>query len=124
TKYDDPNVVLGDNVISSTDLNDQYGFPVGYDQKTILLKPDYRGTQAGGLNYSQPNYLVLNNVFAPTFFVTASQTKFLLADAAARGWIVANAEQLYEEGIRESMAQWSLYPNTPEPAITESEITA
>lgn len=123
-KYEDPNVVLGDDAEWSTDLDDQFGFPVGYDNNTIQSKQDYRGTQGQGFNYSQPNYNVMNNVLAPVYFITASQTKLLMAEAVVRGWITGNAAQLYEDGIRESMAQWSNYPNTPSPAVTEAEIIA
>jgi len=45
-------------------------------------------------------------------FITAWETHFLLAEAAARGWISADAKSLYEQGIRLAFEYWQ----TPLPA--------
>jgi hypothetical protein len=121
-KYVEPN-----NAPSETPdvtLTNQFGFPVGYNQNTITTHPDYRGTAGQGFNYSQLNFRVVGSAVAPILFVTHSQTKLLMAEAAQRGWISGSAQQYYEEGIRASMEEWSLYPNTPDVAITEEETEA
>jgi hypothetical protein len=95
-----------------TTLANQFGFPVGYDAESVKAKSDYRGTNGSGLNYSQLNYNVIASALAPVFLVTNSQTKLLLAEATARGWISSEgtAQSLYEAGIIASMDQFALYP--------------
>lgn len=120
-KYEDPNVIQGPDSEADLTLSNQFGFPVGYNAVTVQDKADYRGTNGTGLNYSQPNYDAIANALAPIFHVTNSQTKLLLAEAAFRGWISGDPQQYYEEGIRASMAQWSLYPGSL-PPITNEQI--
>jgi hypothetical protein len=91
-------------------LANQFGFPVGFDSETIKAQPFNRGTLGGGLNYSQINFSVIGHAEAPLHFVTNSQTKLLMAEAAQRGWISGSAQTLYEQGIRASMDQWTRYP--------------
>ena len=107
-KYSDPNDVL--NNPPDVTLSEQQGFPVGYSDVTAVALADYPGTKGTGLDYSQPNYFAMFSLLAPRFFITNSQTKLLLAEAAFRGWIPGNAQALYEEGIRASMGQYALYP--------------
>ena len=109
-KYTDPNVVVAPDAVIDVTLSNQFGFPVGYNDITVQDKADYRGTVGTGLNYSQPNYFAIGSASAPVFYVTNSQTKLLLAEAAFRGWITGDPQQYYEDGIRASMEQWSLYP--------------
>ena len=107
-KYPDPNDVL--NTPPDVTLAEQQGFPVGYSDFTAADLPDFPGTKGTGLDYSQPNYFALFSTLAPRFFITNSQTKLLLAEAAFRGWIPGNAQALYVEGIKASMDQYDLYP--------------
>jgi Starch-binding associating with outer membrane len=109
-KYPDPNNVL--NTPPNVTLANQQGFPVGYSDITAASLPGAPNphTKGTGLDYSQPNYFSLFSLSAPRFFITNSQTKLLMAEAAFRGWITGNAQALYEEGIRASMAQHTLYP--------------
>jgi hypothetical protein len=39
-------------------------------------------------------------------FMTSWETKFLLAEAAEKGFITANAQQLYEDAVQESFVYW------------------
>ncbi|WP_100614695.1 SusD/RagB family nutrient-binding outer membrane lipoprotein [Confluentibacter citreus] len=110
-KYPDPNNVL--NTPPDVTLANQQGFPVGYNNVTAAALPGapVPHTKGGGVDYSQPNYFAMFALLAPRFFITNSQTKLLLAEAAFRGWIPGgNAQALYEEGIRASMGQYTLYP--------------
>lgn len=44
---------------------------------------------------------------APAFFMRYSEVQFILAEAAARNWIQADAETLYNEAIRASMESFN-----------------
>jgi hypothetical protein len=106
-----------------TTTANQYGFPVGYDQVSVLTFPDYRGTKGGGQNYTQLNYDVMINLVAPAFFITNSQTQLLLAEATFRGWITGGltTKEYYEAGVKAAMDEWSLFPGVFSPAVTNSE---
>jgi len=104
-----------------TTTANQYGFPVGYDQVSVTKYPGYRGTKGGGQNYTQLNYEVVANILTPVFYVTNSQTQLLLAEAKFRGWITGGltAQQYYEAGIKASMDEYSLFPGTFSPAVSD-----
>lgn len=122
-KYADPNQALA--LTPDTTMAAQFGFPVGYDQTSVLNYPGYRGTNGTGQNYSQLNYAVFGSATAPVFYATNAQTKLLLAEAAQRGWLTGltgalTAQQYYEAGVKASMDEYSLYPNVPAVAIPEA----
>lgn len=118
--YQAPNVING--VPQDTVLANQFGFPVGYSDGTVKTKADYKGAaQSGnGLRYTQLNYYSFGSNTAPIFVATYAQTQLLLADAAIRGYIGGGLGQAtihYNNGIRASMDEYTLYPNTqPIPA--------
>ena len=113
------------NITSTRDTTtaNQYGFPVGYDQVSVLNYPGYRGTKSGGQNYTQLNYGVIASSVAPAFFITNSQTQLLLAEAKFRGWITggSTAQQYYEAGIKAAMDEWALFPGTFSPAVSDAD---
>ena len=113
------------NITSTRDTitANQFGFPVGYDQVTVLNYPGYRGIKGGGQNYTQLNYGVMVSAVAPAFFITNSQTQLLLAEAKFRGWITGGltAQQYYEAGVRAAMDEWNLFPGTFIPAVSNTE---
>ena len=107
-------------------LANQYGVPIGITD-AALAAPPYRGPRgAGGLAYSQFNIYIMGSPAAPDFYVTYAETSLLLAEAAFRGWSVGGvtAQTYYENAIKSDMEKYSLYPGTPNPAITPAEITA
>jgi len=106
-----------------TTTANQYGFPVGYDAVTFLTAPGSRGAKGGGLNYTQLNYNVMVSTVAPAIFITNAQTQLLLAEAKFRGWITGGltAQQYYEAGVRAAMDDWSLFPGTFSPAVSNTE---
>lgn len=118
--YQAPNNISG--VPQDTVLANQFGFPVGYNDGTVKTKADYKGpAQSGnGVRYTQLNYNSFGSNTAPIFVATYAQTQLLLADAAVRGYIVGGVVQAaihYNNGIRASMDEYTLYPNTaPIPA--------
>lgn len=109
--YKEPNVING--TPQDTVLANQFGFPLGYSDKTIGTKSDYKGAaQTGsGFRYSQLNYNVFGSNTAPVFVCTYAQTSLLLAEAAFRGWTTGSAETFYKNGVRASMDEYPLYPN-------------
>jgi hypothetical protein len=106
-----------------TTTANQFGFPIGYDQVSILTYPGYRGTKGGGQNYTQLNYDVVASSIAPAFFITSSQTQLLLSEAKFRGWITSTTttQQYYEAGVRAAMDEWGLFPGTFSPAVSDAE---
>ena len=113
------------NITTTRDTTtaNQYGFPVGYDQVSVLTYPGYRGTKGGGQNYTQLNYGVLVSAVAPAFFITNSQTQLLLSEAKFRGWITGGltAQQYYEAGVKAAMDEWALFPGTFSPAVSDAD---
>ena len=54
--------------------------------------------------FSMPNFEETSKL--PVF--VAAESKFLLAEAALRGWVSDDAKTFYEDGIRLSMEQWGI----------------
>jgi len=113
--YQNPNTISG--TPQDTVLANQNGFPVGYDDGTIKTKSDYKGAAQAGtrFRYSQLNYASFGSNTAPIFVCTYAQTQLLLADAAVRGFVsggIVQAILYYNAGIRASMDEYPLYPNT------------
>ena len=126
--YQAPNTING--VPQDTVLANQFGFPVGYSDGTVKTKADYKGpAQSGnGVRYTQLNYNSFGSNTAPIFVCTYAQTQLLLADAAMRGYIAGGLGQAtihYNNGIRASMDEYTLYPNTqPIPAANYNSYIA
>lgn len=120
-KYSDPNQVLA--LTPDTTAANQFGFPVGYDQTSVINFDGYRGPNGTGQNYSQLNFSVFGSAIAPVFYITNAQTSLLLAEASFRGWISGGMtpKEYYEKGIRAALDDFSAYPNTLSPAISSSE---
>jgi hypothetical protein len=90
--FADPGSVAGD-LDPDTELANQFGVPIGVTD-IDLRNPPYRGSRAGGLNYSQFNIWILAAPDAPEFWVTYAQTSLLLAEAAQRGWVGGTAKPI------------------------------
>lgn len=56
---------------------------------------------------SLPGGAIITPTF-PSLLQTYSEVLFLQAEAAARGWLGGNAEQIYREAITASMEQWGV----------------
>lgn len=61
---------------------------------------------------------------APYFHLSLAEVKFLMAEAAFRGWNTGGktADQLYAEGLEEAVKQVTLYPGAP--ALTQDKVIA
>lgn len=88
---------------------DQIGMSMGYDNGTIVAKAAADGL-ASFYDYSQVDRRRMVGTATPMFFVTASQTQLLLAEARYRGWITTGtAAQYFQDGIIAHMNQLASY---------------
>jgi hypothetical protein len=93
----------------STDPTQQIGMPMAYDNGTIVGQATADGL-ASFYDYSQVDRRRLVKTSSPVFFVTASQTLLLLAEASFRGWITTGtAGQYFSDGIKANMDQMVTY---------------
>jgi hypothetical protein len=87
----------------------QIGMPIGYDNGTIVAKATADGLKSF-YDYSQVDRRRMTKNTAPSFFVTASQTLLLLAEARVNGWITTGtAAQYFSDGIKAHMDQLVTY---------------
>jgi hypothetical protein len=87
----------------------QIGMPIGKDNGTVVAAATADGL-ASFYDYSQVDRRRLVKPASPVFFVTASQTNLLLAEARHRGWIATGtAANYFAEGIRNNMDQMATY---------------
>jgi hypothetical protein len=87
------------------------GQPNGYDltgTKPITTAPNWPGDQN---KYSIVNRYTYARYDAPTFFLTASETNLLLAEAAQNGWISGSAATFYNAGVTTAMQQFAQFNN-------------
>ena len=95
--------------VGSTDPTKQIGMPIGYDNGTIVGQATADGL-ASFYDYSQVDRRRMVKTSSPVFFVTASQTLLLLAEASFRGWITTGtAAQYFSDGIKANMDQMATY---------------
>lgn len=94
---------------SSSAAADQIGMPMGFNSVSIVAQAQSDGL-ASFYDYSQADRRRIVKSTSPTFYVTASQTNLLLAEARFRGWITTSSvEQYYEDGIAAHMGQMAQY---------------
>jgi Starch-binding associating with outer membrane len=95
--------------VGSTLAADQIGMPMGKDNGTIVAAATADGLKSF-YDYSQVDRRRMIKLAAPCFYVTASQTNLLLAEARFRGWITAGtAAQYFSDGIKAHMDQMATY---------------
>jgi hypothetical protein len=93
----------------NTSASVQIGMPMGYDNGTIVPRATADGL-ASFYDYSQVDRRRMVKTASPMFFVTASQTNLLLAEARFRGWITAGtAAQYFSDGIKAHMDQMAVW---------------
>ncbi len=106
--------------IASNSPSVQIGMPMGKDNGTIVAAAAADGL-ASFYDYSQVDRRRMIKNSSPGFFVTASQTLLLLAEARLRGWITTGTEQeYYDAGVRAHMNQMESYD--PAAAVPASAI--
>lgn len=60
------------------------------------------------VSYLSPMFRENTHPLVKTVFMSAAEVNFILAEAAARGWISANAENFYWQGIAASLTQYGI----------------
>ena len=97
----------------------QIGMPNGYDRGGAATDISNAPNFPGDVNkYSIVNRNTFAKPTAPTFFLTYAETKLLLAEAAQRGWISADAATLYNEGTAAAIMQL----NETGASLTEGDV--
>ncbi|MEL6718803.1 MAG: SusD/RagB family nutrient-binding outer membrane lipoprotein [Bacteroidota bacterium] len=77
------------------------------EYKGLLNGPDASATSISVANFSRAGTIFRENTgVLDANFMTAWETHFLLAEAAQKGLINANAEALYNEGVRLAFEYW------------------
>lgn len=112
-----------DFAISSTMVD--YMKPLGDPRLDVYADPapnfgDVRGMPYGienagdipNADISFPGFPAVRGQDSPIAIVSYSQMLFSMAEAAARGWISGDAEQLYQDAIKASWEQWGVYDET------------
>ena len=95
--------------VGNTSASVQIGMPIGKDNGTIVAAAAADGL-ASFYDYSQADRRRIAKTSSPVFFVTASQTNLLLAEARHRGWITTGtAAQYFSDGIKAHMDQMVTY---------------
>jgi hypothetical protein len=71
--------------------------------------------------YSRPSPNVAGPE-APVIFMSAAESKFLQAEATARGWLTSMGtdKDLYEEGVRASYSFWGLDPDAADSVLNST----
>ena len=96
--------------IGTTNAADQVGMPMGYDNGTIGARATADGL-ASFYDYSQLDRRRVGKTTSPMFYVTAAQTRLLLAEAIFRGWVTTagTAAQQFSDAIKANMDQMVTY---------------
>lgn len=95
--------------IGSTVAAVQFGMPMGKDNATVAAAATADGV-GSFYAYSQVDRRRVMKTTAPNFFVTASQTNLLLAEARFRGWITTKtAGEYFTDGIKTNMDQMATF---------------
>ena len=95
--------------IGTTNAGDQIGMPMGFDNGTIVARATADGL-ASFYDYSQVDRRRMVKTTSPVFFVTAAQTKLLLAEARFRSWVTTGTTaEYYADGIGANMDQMVTY---------------
>jgi len=96
-----PGYDLGDTTYSKQ-LGQPNGYDLGGSTTDVSKAANYPGSQNG---YSVVNRYTFARLDAPTFYLTNSETQFLLAEAAERGWISGSPATFYQAGVTAAMQQ-------------------
>jgi len=104
-----------------TDPGLQKGLPNGLNRVTMEAHPSYDPSR-NEHQYSGLNRELFAALDGPRMFLTYAESQFLLGEAAVRGWINADAEAFYKNGVAAAMKVYSEYH--PSINITDAQITA
>lgn len=83
--------------------------PSGTEYQGFLNGPDASNTSISVADYSLPGRIFRENTSAlAANFLTAAEVQFLLAEAAEKGFISADAKTLYDAGVMLSFEYWNV----------------
>lgn len=87
----------------------QKGLPNGQDDATISsVIPGWSNDMLVG--YSEPNNRTIANMNSPSVFLSYAEVKFLLSEAALRGWEDGSPAEHYNAAIQASMESTTIFP--------------
>lgn len=90
----------------------------GYTDRYVGMRCGEAGFEESAVQgYSMPNF----GVSDPVLVYVASETYFILAEMALRGWISGDAGAYYEQGIRMSMDQYSVPVSETDAYVSDAE---
>ncbi len=106
--------------VATRDPADQIGFPIGYDNNSIvpIAEADGVGSFYG---YTQFDRNTVGKQTAAFFMLTYAQTQLLLAEGVVRGWVQGDAATYFANGIRAHMEQLAIHDANM--SIPETEIS-
>jgi hypothetical protein len=107
--------------VATRDPADQIGFPIGYDNNSIVPRAEADGV-GSFYGYTQFDRNTIGKQEAPFFMLTYAQTQLLVAEAVVRGWVQGDAATYFANGIRAHMEQLAIHDANM--MIEESAITA
>ncbi len=107
--------------VATRDPADQIGFPMGYDNQSIVPRATADGV-GSFYGYTQFDRNTVGKQTAPFFMITYAQTQFLMAEAVERGWISGDSPTLFANGIRAHMEQLAIHDGNM--VIDDAAITA
>lgn len=96
------------------------GVPSGYDAGTSILKQSYFYSDA------QSAGVTLQTATNTGIIMNCAEVDFILAEAAARGWITGTGESYYMKGIADAINYWvpSLFTSATDPALASYVVAA
>ena len=94
--------------VATRDPADQIGFPMGYDNQSIVPRAIADGV-GSFYGYTQFDRNTVGKQTAPFFMLTYAQTLFLMAEAVERNWIAGDSPTLFADGIRAHMEQLAIH---------------
>lgn len=97
------------------------GTHIGIPQGNYNLAPGTPVSEPSAITGASANDE--NSATAPVILMSSYESKFLQAEAAARGWLTGIAQTLYEEGIRESFAMYGVTDSSAGAYISQPGIT-
>lgn len=109
------------NSSKNTDPALQKGLPNGLDRISMEGHPSFDPTK-NEHQYSGINRDLFAKLDAPRMFLTFAESQLLLAEAATRGWINADAKSLYENAVAGAMKIFTEFDAAA--TISDAEISS
>ncbi len=98
---------------------DQLGLPNGNDTESIkeVMGSSEEVNREETFSRINPQLLDLDD---PFILMTYAEVEFLLAEAAVKGWSSGDASTHYNQGVKASMQQWTIFD--PELVVSDAQV--